>query len=154
MGEPITQEGYVQIKKELQALISEVRPKLLQEIETAREHGDLKENAEYHAAKEKQSFVEGRIQELNGMIAEADIIDIKKIPKNRVVFGTKVRVLDEEKETEAVYQIVGKSEADMTNNKIAYNSPLAQALIGKQVDDLVEVKAPKGVREYSVLEIL
>ncbi len=154
MGEPITEQGLKSLKKELQNLISVVRPAIIKDIERALEHGDLKENAEYHAAKEKQSFTEGRIQEINGIIADADVIDVKRLPKDKVVFGSTVKLMDEETEKEVTYQIVGRTEADLKAKKIAYNSPIAKALVGKRIDDLVEVKAPKGIVEYSIIDII
>lgn len=153
MGEPITIEGMKALKKELAYLITAERPKILDAIAVARDHGDLKENAEYHAAREKQSFIEGRIQEINGIIAGADIIDLDKIPKDRIVFGSVIRLLDENSGKEVTYQIVGNSEADLKSGKIAYTTPIARAMIGKKPDDLVEVRAPKGLNEYTVLEI-
>lgn len=154
MAEPVTVEGLRKIKNELSDLISRVRPEIIEAIERALEHGDLKENSEYHSAKEKQSFTEGRIQELNGIISNADVIDTTSLPKDRVVFGTKVKLLEEETSKSVIYQIVGKYESDLKMAKIAYDSPIAKALIGKRVGDLVEVKAPKGIIEYTVEDIL
>ncbi len=154
MSEPITKEGFQKLKEELKHLVSVVRPQILKDIEVAREHGDLSENAEYHAAREKQSFTIGKIEELNALIAEADVLDPDKLPKDRVVFGRKVRLLDEENQKEVTYQIVGKTESNLKEGKISYNSPIAKALVGKRVDDIAEVKAPKGVVEYTIVEIL
>jgi transcription elongation factor GreA len=129
------------------------RPQIIQDIAEARAHGDLSENAEYHAAKERQSFIEGRIQELESVLGRADVIDIKKLSGNTVRFGATVTVVDEDTDEEATYQIVGEYEGDMENNKISLTAPLSKALIGKSVDDSVSVKTPKGTKDYEILKV-
>ena len=128
---PMTQAGYESLKSELKQLTSKDRPAVINAISTAREHGDLKENAEYHAAKEQQGFIEGRIQELNEKLALANVIDITKLSGEKVVFGATVSFVDVDTEKESSYQIVGADESDLQKNKISISSPIARALIGK-----------------------
>lgn len=150
---PFTPQGYAELKAELDNLKSVERPKVIQEIADARAHGDLRENAEYHAAREKQSFVEGRIQLLDDQIARANIIDFTKEQPDHIKFGAFVTVLDEESGEERAYRIVGDLEADITKNKLSMASPLSKALLGRKVGDTFEVQVPKGVKEYSILKI-
>ena len=148
-----TQQGYDELKAELKNLKEVERPEVIAAIAEARAHGDLKENAEYHAAREKQGFVEGRIQDLEGQLSRAKIIDFSDQEPDRVRFGSFVTVQDEESGEEKTYRIVGDLEADIKRNRISMGSPIAKALMGKQSDDLVEVKVPKGVVEYVITEI-
>ena len=132
------------------------RPTVIQAIADAREHGDLKENAEYHAAREQQSFIEGRIQELEAVLSNAEIIDVKTVGANagkKIVFGATVVLFDVDAEKEVTYQIVGELEADIKQNLISVTSPIARALIGKSIDDAVTVKAPGGDREYEIVDV-
>ena len=150
---PITREGYEKLKEELLHLKREVRPKVVQEIQAAREHGDINENAEFHAAKEKQAFLEGRIRELTSKISRAEIIDTSKLSGDTVVFGAKVKI--EELETGEIftYRIVGEDEADAGSGVISVASPMARALIGKELDDEVKVSAPGGMKEFIILDV-
>lgn len=150
---PFTREGYEALKQELQQLKSVERPKIIEEIATARGHGDLKENAEYHAAREKQSFIEGRISMLDDRLARANIIDFSEEHPDTVKFGAYVTVEDQETGESKEYRIVGDLEADITKNLISLESPIARALLGKRVDDLVEIRVPKGVLEYMVTKL-
>ncbi len=150
---PFTKRGYDELKEELQRLKSEERPKVIQEIADARAHGDLSENAEYAAAKEKQAFIEGRIADLDDKLSRAQIIDFSGQENDQVRFGASVTVTDSETGDTKTYQIVGDLEADITKNKISHSSPIARALLGKRVDDLVEVNAPKGTVEYTISEV-
>lgn len=148
-----TQQGYDALKKELEHLKNVERPKVIEEIAEARAHGDLKENAEYHAAREKQSFIEGRITMLDDSIARANVVSFADESPDLVKFGAMVTVEDEETGEAKTFQIVGDLEANIEVNKISLGSPLAKALIGNRVDDLVQVKAPKGHREYVITKI-
>lgn len=151
---PMTAKGAEKLRAELNELKSVQRPKVIQAIAEAREHGDLKENAEYHAAREQQGFIEGRIQEIEGKLSHAQIIDPTSLNANgKVVFGATVDLLDLETDKEVTYQIVGEDEADIKQSKISYSSPIARALIGKEKDDVAEVQAPGGVREYEIIAI-
>jgi len=151
---PITVKGAKKLQDELHQLKTVQRPKVIEAIATAREHGDLKENAEYHAAREQQGFIEGRIKDIEGKLSNATIIDVTSLPNTgKVVFGTTVVVADEETVDEVRYQIVGDDEADIKQNMISISSPIARALIGKQEGDLVEVKTPGGVRELEIVEV-
>ncbi len=150
---PMTPEGHQKMKEELDRLLKEDRPKNIRDIAEARAHGDLSENAEYHAAKERQSFIEGRIQELQGKLAMADVIDPSKINQSRVAFGATVRVLDIGADEEYEFILVGPDEADVKSGKISISSPVARALIGKEVGDTAVVKAPARKIEYEVVEI-
>lgn len=152
---PMTVAGAAELQKELDHLTRVMRPKIIAAISEARAHGDLKENAEYHAAKEQQSFVETRIQELEGKLSHAQIIDISKMPKTgRVIFGVTVRLLNQDTDESIAYHIVGEDEANIKVGKISVNSPLARALIGKEEGDTVEVNTPSGVLRYEVDEVL
>ena len=152
--EPITKKGAELLKAELNELKTVTRPQIVEAIATAREHGDLKENAEYHAAREQQSFTEGRIQQLESVLSTAQIIDVASLGiTDRVVFGATVELEDLETEETVTYQIVGDIEADIKLNKIAVSSPIARALIGKEEGEVATVNAPAGVREYEIVEI-
>ncbi|OGT97278.1 MAG: transcription elongation factor GreA, partial [Gammaproteobacteria bacterium RIFOXYB2_FULL_38_6] len=143
---PMTVEGAKKLRDELTHLKTVERPRIIQAIAEARAHGDLKENAEYHAAKEQQSFIEGRIQEVEGKLAHAQVIDVTQMPNTgKVIFGATVTLLNLDTEEEIIYKIVGEDESDIQSGKIAINAPIARALIGKMVDDIVEVKTPGGV---------
>jgi transcription elongation factor GreA len=151
---PLTTAGAERLRQELKELKSVKRPAVIEAIATAREHGDLKENAEYHAAREEQGFIEGRIQELDAALSNAQIIDITKITRNdRVVFGCTVGLLDMATDAELSYQIVGDIEADINKNRIAISSPIARALIGKEEGEDVIVEAPVGTMEYAITAI-
>lgn len=150
---PVTLEGYSMLKDELKRLKSVERPKIINEIARAREHGDLSENAEYHAAKEKQGFIEGRIAELEDRFARAQIVDPAQMKVDKVAFSATVTLYNTETGEESTYQIVGEDEADPKANKLSINSPLARACIGKSLDDTVRVVLPTGVREYEVVGI-
>lgn len=151
---PITKNGAEALTIELKDLKSVRRPAVIEAIAEARAHGDLKENAEYHAAREEQGFIEARIKDLEGKLSNAQIIDVTKLVNNgKVVFGTTVVIYDEEKDQETRYQIVGEDEADIKQNKISVTSPVARALIGKEIDDVAIVKAPGGEIEYEIVEV-
>ncbi|MBE0510658.1 MAG: transcription elongation factor GreA [Chromatiales bacterium] len=151
---PMTAKGAEKLRLELTELKSVARPRVIQAIADAREHGDLKENAEYHAAREQQSFIEGRIQEIEGKLSNAQIIDPTKLnTQGKVVFGATVDLIDLESDKEVTYQIVGEDEAEIRDGKISVSSPIARALIGKEVDDVAEVQAPGGIREYEITAI-
>jgi transcription elongation factor GreA len=151
---PITKNGYQVLRDELDNIKKIERPKIIAAIEEARGHGDLSENAEYQYAKEKQSFMETRIQELETKLATAEIIDTSKIPKDKVVFGSKFIVCNTETDEEMTYQIVGVDESDISNGLISIASPLAKALIGKKPGDTAVFKSPAGEKEYEVLKII
>ncbi|MBF0164742.1 MAG: transcription elongation factor GreA [Magnetococcales bacterium] len=150
---PMTLQGAEKLKVELKRRKSEERMRIVEAISVARDHGDLSENAEYHAAKEQQSFNEGRIQEIETMLAHAEIIDTSRLRSNKVVFGAKVTVVDEKTDTESVYRIVGEDEADLEQGMISITSPMARGMIGKEVGDTIEVRAPSGVLRYEILAI-
>jgi transcription elongation factor GreA len=150
---PMTAEGLARLEEELRQLKAEERPAVIRAIAEARAHGDLSENAEYHAAREKQSFIEGRIAELESVIPSAEVIDTSKLSGNQVRFGAHVTVVDEETDGEKTYRIVGQHEADMKKGTISISSPLAKALIGKKVGDSVEVPAPGGARVYEIANV-
>ena len=148
---PMTVEGERALRDELEVLKKVKRPAIIQSIATAREHGDLKENAEYHAAREQQSFAEGRIQDIEGKLSHAQVIDIAKIaPGERVVFGVTVTIINVDTDEAFSYQIVGDDEADVKLGKISYQSPIARALIGKEIGDSVVVQTPGGEIEYEI----
>ena len=152
--EPITQEGLYKIKKELEELKNIKRPKIVQAIAEARAHGDLKENAEYHAAKEEQSKIEGRVIEINDLIARANVIDVTKLEKkNVVIFGSTVCLIDLENKKNKTYKIVGKDEADIAKNYIYFRSPIGKALIGKNKKDLISVATPSGEKNFEIKDI-
>jgi transcription elongation factor GreA len=150
---PLTPEGFRKIKEELEKLMKVDRPKNVQAIAEARAHGDLSENAEYHAAKEQQSFIAGRIDELKTKIAMAQVIDPSKIKQSSAGFGAKVKVLDTEADVEYIFTLVGPEEADAKHGKISLSSPVGKALIGKEVGDTAIIKAPARTIEYEILEI-
>ena len=150
---PITSKGYIAVEEELARLIKNDREELKVVIAEARALGDLKENAEYHSAKEKQSLLEGRISQLQAVVASAQVIKVSEIESDTIVFGATVTLLDVDKDSTVIYQIVGQSESDKNNGKISYTSPLGKALIGKEEGDTVIVKAPKGDVEYEVESI-
>lgn len=151
---PITARGAEQLRTELKRLKSQDRPRIVKAIAEAREHGDLKENAEYHAAKEEQGFLEGRIKELEAKLSNADIIDVTKLPKTgRVVFGSTVDLVDEGEDREVSYRIVGEDEADIAAGLVSISSPIARALIGREEGDVVEFEAPGGRKSFEVVEV-
>ena len=152
--EPLTRKGADRLREELAKLKKDDRPKVIAAIAEARAHGDLKENAEYHAAREQQGFIEGRIQLLESTISHAQIIDIEKLnPGEKVVFGATVTLSDEETTEETTYQIVGDVEADIKHDRIAVSSPISRALIGQEVGEVVVVRAPAGDREYEIINV-
>lgn len=151
---PMTAKGAEMLRDELQELKTVRRPSIINSIAEAREHGDLKENAEYHAAREQQSFCEGRIQDIEGKLSNAQIIDVTKMPNSgKVIFGTTVTILNVENDAEITYKIVGDDESDIKNNLISVNSPIARGLIGKMVDDVANIQTPKGTVEYEIIEV-
>ena len=150
---PFTNSGLKKIKEELNNLKKIERPMVIKAISIAREHGDLSENAEYHAAKEKQSFIEGRITELEDVLSRSDIIDVSKLNAEKVTFGTTIVVFDEELEKEITFSIVGPYEADLEKGLISVSSPTARALLGKEENTVVEVNTPGGVKVYEIISI-
>jgi len=150
---PMTASGFAAIKEELRWRQQEERPRIIEAIAEARSHGDLYENAEYHAARESQSLNEGRIAELEDFIARADVIDVSKLSGDKVKFGATVEVVDEDTEEKKTYQIVGDQEADVKSGRISISSPIARALIGKEVGDTIEVNAPGGARGYEIVDL-
>ena len=150
---PMTEHGYQALEAELKRLTSQERPRIIQAISDARTHGDLSENAEYHAAKEAQSLNEGKIAELEDKLSRAEVIDISKLSGNTVKFGATVTLVDEDTEEKKVYRIVGDMEADVKEGRISISSPIARALIGKRKGDSVEVTAPGGARSYEILRV-
>ncbi len=150
---PMTAEGLARLEEELKQLKSEERPAIIRAIAEARAHGDLSENAEYHAARERQSFIEGRIAELEAVIPSVEVIDSKRLTGNQVRFGSYVTIVDEESDDEKNYRIVGQYEADMKNGSISVSSPLAKALMGRKVGDSVEVPAPGGSRSVEITAV-
>ena len=149
----MTPTGYQKLQEELERLLKVERPNNIKDISEARAHGDLSENAEYHAAKEKQSFLEGRIQDLKTKIALADVIDPSKISQDRVAFGAKVKVMDVSSSEEKTFMLVGQDEADAKNGRISISSPVGKALLNKETGDVVTIKAPARTLEYEILEI-
>ncbi len=151
---PLTVVGANKLRAELEQLKSVIRPRIIADIATAREHGDLKENAEYHAARDQQSFTEGRIKDIDGKLSNAEIIDVTQIDaKGKVIFGATVKIENLDTEVVVTYQIVGEDEADIKAQRISIGSPIARALIGKQAEDVVTVKAPGGDIDYEILAI-
>jgi len=150
---PMTPEGHQRLQDELKRLIREERPRVVQDIAEARAHGDLSENAEYDAAKDRQGFIEGRIAEINGKMARAQVINPSEVKTDKVVFGATVTVFDVESGVESTYRIVGEDEADIKLGLISVNSPVAKGLIGRRADDEVHVKVPSGTRIYEILDI-
>ncbi|MDY0300815.1 MAG: transcription elongation factor GreA [Trichlorobacter sp.] len=150
---PLTKESYDALQEELKRLVREERPRVIQDIAEARSHGDLSENAEYDAAKNRQAFIEGRIQELNGKLARAQVVDLTGMTPDKVVFGATVTLFDVNSEEETTYKIVGEDEADIKQGKISCTSPVGKALIGHKLDDSVTVKVPSGIKEYEIIDI-
>lgn len=150
---PMTAEGLKQLEDELRELKDVERPAVIRAIAEAREHGDLSENAEYHAARERQSFIEGRITELEGVISHADVIDPSKMSGDVVRFGATVLLADEDTDEESTYQIVGQHESDIESGKLSVTAPLARGLIGKSLGDSVEVKTPGGSKTYEIVKV-
>jgi len=150
---PMTPRGAQALRDELKRLREVERPKNVRDIEEARAHGDLKENAEYHAAKERQGFIEGRSRDIESILAQADIIDPAKLSGSKVVFGATVKLTDTDSGDEVVYSIVGEQEADIKKGLLSIGAPVARALIGREVGDTVTVRTPKGAREYEILEV-
>ena len=150
---PVTKKGYKLLKKELKQLLSTDRPAVVNAISTARDHGDLKENAEYHAAKEQQGFIEGRIQELNAKLANANVIDIEKLSGDKIVFGATVTFEDIDTDEVSNYQIVGEDESDIKQNKISISSPIARALVGRSAGETFTIPIPKGKIEIEILKV-
>ena len=154
MANPMTVEGEKRLREELAYRKGELRKEIVEAIAEARAHGDLKENAEYHAAREQQSFNEGRILEIEGKLADAQIVDVSKLsPSDKVIFGSTIHLWDVEEEKEIFYKIVGEDEADLKDNKISVMSPIARALIGKSLDDSVIVSTPSGDNEYEIINV-
>jgi transcription elongation factor GreA len=151
---PMTPEGHLRMREELNQLKSVERPAIIQAIATAREHGDLSENAEYHAARERQSFVEGRVKELENKLARAEVIDPSKLSGDRVAFGATVKLSNVDTGEEVSYRILGADESDLAKGSIGITSPLARSLIGKRVGDEVKMRMPGGERTYEVLDIV
>ena len=150
---PLTKESHEALQEELKRLIRVERPKVIQDIAEARAHGDLSENAEYDAAKNRQGFIEGRIQEINGKLARAYVVDLSNMKPDKVVFGCTVTIYDTATEEEITYKIVGEDEADIKLGKISCTSPVGKALIGHKLDDSVKVSVPSGIREYEIIDI-
>ncbi|GJM02189.1 MAG: transcription elongation factor GreA [Rhodomicrobium sp.] len=150
---PMTVEGHAELEKELQHRKSVERPRIIQAIAEARAHGDLSENAEYHAAKESQGLNEARVSDLEDKLSRADVIDVTKLSGDRVVFGATVDLIDDDTEEEVTYRIVGEYEADVKAGKVSVTSPIARALIGKRAGDVAEVTTPRGSRTYEVIKI-
>ncbi|HKV96983.1 MAG TPA: transcription elongation factor GreA [Gammaproteobacteria bacterium] len=151
---PLTVRGAERLREEVKRLKSEDRPRVIKAIAEARAHGDLSENAEYHAAKEQQGFIEGRIKDLESKLADAEVIDVTRIPANgKVVFGATVLLADEDSGDEITYQIVGEDEADIKAGRISVNSPMARALIGKRAGDVAVVKTPAGERQFEIVKV-
>lgn len=150
---PMTKESHEALQEELKRMIREERPKVIQDIAEARSHGDLSENAEYDAAKNRQGFIEGRIQELQDKLARAYVVDLSNLKPEKVVFGATVTLYDTANEEEVSYKIVGEEEADIKCGKISCTSPVGKALIGHKLDDSVKIKVPSGTKEYEIIEI-
>ena len=149
----MTADGYARLEAELKNLKSVERPAVIRAIAEARNHGDLSENAEYHAARERQSFIEGRVAELEDKIARAEVIDVSKLSGKAIKFGAKVTLADEDTDEETTYQIVGAEEADIDKGRLSITSPLARALIGKQTGDSIEVTTPRGSKAYEIIKV-
>lgn len=151
---PMTLEGHATLQEELKNLMRFERPKVVKDIEIARGHGDLSENAEYDAAKDRQGMIEGRIRDLSDKLARAQVIDVSQIASDKIVFGAKVTMLDVDTEIEVTYQLVGEDEANLKLGKISVTSPVGRALIGHQVDDEVRIKVPSGTKVYEIINIV
>lgn len=151
---PMTVVGEKKLREELERLKSVERPRVIKDIAVAREHGDLKENAEYHAAREEQGFIEARIQDIEGKLSRSQVIDITTIPyTGKVLFGTTVRIINTETDEEVEYRIVGEDEADIKQNRLSVSSPIARALIGKEEGEVISIRIPSGVVEYEIDEV-
>ena len=150
---PMTADGYARLQEEMKRLKSVDRPAVIRAIAEARTHGDLSENAEYHAARERQSFIEGRLGELEDKIARAEVIDVSKLSGSLIKFGATVTLADEETDEEQTFRIVGEDEADIKLGKLSYSSPIAKALIGKSEGDVAEVRTPGGVKEFEIVDV-
>ncbi|MDT8420738.1 MAG: transcription elongation factor GreA [Desulfuromonadales bacterium] len=150
---PMTEEGYRRLQDELKTLIRVERPKVVQDIAEARSHGDLSENAEYDAAKDRQGFIEGRIQELNDKVARAQVINPASINSHKIVFGATVTMVDVDTDNEVTYKIVGEDEADVKQGKISITSPVGRAMIGHECDEEVQIRVPSGVKVYEITKI-
>jgi len=150
---PMTASGFARLEEELRYLKSTARPEIIRAIAEAREHGDLSENAEYHAARERQSFIEGRVMELEDKIARAEVIDVASLNGKTVKFGATVTLVDEDTDAKTAYQLVGEMEADVKEGRLSITAPLARALIGKEVGDSVEVMTPAGSKAYEILKV-
>ena len=150
---PMTTEGHVKLQNELKELIHTDRPNIIKAISEARSHGDLSENAEYHSAKEKQSFIEGKIAELESIMAQADVIDVSTLSGKDIKFGATVSLLDEETNQKSEYQLVGEYESNIENKKLSIASPLARAIIGKQKGSIVEFTSPNGIKTYTIKSV-
>lgn len=150
---PMTADGLARLEDELRQLKNVARPEVIRAIAEAREHGDLSENAEYHAARDRQSFIEGRVSELEDKIARAEVIDVKKLSGKTVMFGATVTLIDEDSEEKLTYQIVGEDEADVKQGRLAVTAPISRAIIGKKVGDVVEVNTPKGEKAYEISRV-
>ena len=150
---PMTADGYRRLEEELKHLKTVERPTAIRAIAEAREHGDLSENAEYHAARERQSFIEGRVMEIEDMIARADVIDVSRLSGEQVKFGATVTLADEETDEETTYQIVGVHESDIRSGRLSITAPLARGMIGKTVGDVIEVTTPTGAKSYEIIQV-
>lgn len=150
---PLTPEGKEKLTEELNDMKKVQRPKIISEISAAREHGDLKENAEYHAAREKQSLLEGRISQFEDQLSRAEVIDAKQFPTDKIIFGMTVTVFDEAADKEKVYRIVGELESDISKGYLSISSPIAKALIGKKVGDVASVQVPGGTKDLEIVKI-
>lgn len=150
---PMTSEGFARLEEELKQLKNKARPEVIRAIAEARDHGDLSENAEYHAARDRQSFIEGRVGELEDKIARAEVIDVSKLSGKTVKFGATVTLIDEDTEEKLTYQLVGEDEADVKRGRLAITAPIARALIGRTVGDVVEVNTPKGEKAYEIRRV-
>ena len=150
---PMTSNGYDKLQEELKKLVNEARPQIIAAIAEARSHGDLSENAEYQYAKEQQSLIEGKIADLESAISRADVIDVQSIEGNEIKFGATIEIEDDESGNRSLYQIVGEYESDIENKKLSVTSPLARGLIGKSVEDTVEINSPKGLKTYTIISV-
>lgn len=150
---PMTAEGYARLEVELKRLKTVERPEIIKALTAAREHGDLSENAEYHAARERQSFIEGRVREIEDKMSRAEVIDVGKLSGDEVKFGATVTLADEDTDEQSTYQLVGTDEADVNNGRLSITSPLARALIGKTIGDSVHVNTPGGSKSYEIISV-
>ena len=150
---PMTSNGYDKLQEELKKLVNEARPQIIAAIAEARSHGDLSENAEYQYAKEQQSLIEGKIADLESAISRADVIDLQSIEGNEIKFGATIEIEDDESGNRSLYQIVGEYESDIENKKLSVTSPLARGLIGKSIEDTVEINSPKGLKTFTIISV-